>query len=329
MWSSHERVGWACLTVAIACAPQTSGAALGALDRADRVSLAQAVRVIQVLPTEVVAVEHVAQEDVGTPIVAPPPFTEGIFPCSRCHSTEGVREEDGPFFEHQMHWDAGMDCVTCHGEPASRARPEICFQCHPVGTVDVRPAVADYFEAHRGDADELVIPHRWETADVDPDHAGHLAIDISCTQCHGEEPFKRPQPVALMTKCVNCHQRLAAKNDCSTCHTEIRENQHSEIELHHGEGIGGCYDCHDVADRDSLRLASGTTVPFAESYRLCGQCHGTRLRDWRVGLHGKRVGRWDGDHQYLLCVHCHNDPHNPGFPKMEPYAAPPRPEAIR
>ena len=71
-------------------------------------------------------------------------------------------------------------------------------------------------------------------------------------------------------------------------------------------------DCHDFAHRDVLRLASGDTVPFTESYRLCGQCHGDKYRDWRVGVHGKRIGRWDGAKVYFLCVNCHN-PHTPGF----------------
>jgi hypothetical protein len=31
-----------------------------------------------------------------------------------------------------------------------------------------------------------------------------------------------------------------------------------------------------------------------------------------VGVHGKRIGRWDGEKTYLLCVSCHN-PHTPRF----------------
>jgi hypothetical protein len=53
-------------------------------------------------------------------------------------------------------------------------------------------------------------------------------------------------------------------------------------------------------------------VPFTESYRLCGQCHGDKFRDWRAGIHGRRVGDWDGTKTYLLCVSCHN-PHSPSF----------------
>ena len=73
-----------------------------------------------------------------------------------------------------------------------------------------------------------------------------------------------------------------------------------------------CLDCHDNAKRDVLHLSSGDPVPFTESYRLCGQCHGDKYRDWRAGVHGKRIGHWDGEKTYFLCVNCHN-PHAPRF----------------
>jgi len=47
-------------------------------------------------------------------------------------------------------------------------------------------------------------------------------------------------------------------------------------------------------------------VPFTASYELCGQCHGDKYRDWKVGVHGKRTGMWNGKKTYYLCVNCHN-----------------------
>ena len=82
-----------------------------------------------------------------------------------------------------------------------------------------------------------------------------------------------------------------------------------------------CLDCHDANVRDSLRLASGKLLDFKESYKLCGQCHGDKLRDWKVGVHGKRTGEWNGQKQYLLCVHCHN-PHSPRFKMINPEPPP-------
>src|SRR6266545_4897618 len=121
------------------------------------------------------------------------------------------------------------------------------------------------------------------------------------------------------------------------------------------EGIFPCMECHkdqkdptrrELGLHDVLRLASGATVPFTESYRLCGQCHGDKFRDWRAGVHGRRVGMWDGPKTYLLCVSCHN-PHSPAFKgvkeivvdgkltvaptlqKLKPEPRPVRPEELR
>jgi hypothetical protein len=105
------------------------------------------------------------------------------------------------------------------------------------------------------------------------------------------------------------------------------DQYHQEISLNHMPG-GWCFDCHNPDNRDKLRLANGGTVPFEESYRLCGQCHGTVLRDWEVGLHGKRTGMWNGEKQYLLCAHCHW-PHDPVFKPLAPMPAPVRPSAIK
>lgn len=124
---------------------------------------------------------------------------------------------------------------------------------------------------------------------------------------------------------------------CMDCHSELTpnperrnlEDYHQEIELLHGEKTRWCLDCHDERNRDRLRLASGKTIPFEESYILCGQCHGIKLRDWKAGVHGKRTGRWDGkERRYLLCVHCHY-PHQPRFPKIKPLPKPISPEHLR
>lgn len=119
---------------------------------------------------------------------------------------------------------------------------------------------------------------------------------------------------------------------CSQCHKYMKPNEkrrtlteyHTEIILHHAEGQRWCTDCHNLVNRDKLRLVSGELVDFTESYRLCGQCHGDKFRDWKVGVHGKRTGYWNGDKQYLLCVHCHN-PHDPKFKALKPLPPPDRP----
>ncbi len=119
---------------------------------------------------------------------------------------------------------------------------------------------------------------------------------------------------------------------CSMCHVDMETNLerrelvdfHDDIVLKHDEENRWCMACHDAENRDMLHSASGKLIDFSESYKLCGQCHGPKLRDWEVGIHGRRTGQWNGEKQYLLCAHCH-DPHSPKFQKMKPEPSPIRP----
>jgi hypothetical protein len=122
---------------------------------------------------------------------------------------------------------------------------------------------------------------------------------------------------------------------CSDCHLDLEVNterrelvdMHDDIVLNHGPEERWCLDCHDADDRDNLRLVNGSLVGFDESYKLCGQCHGTIFRDWRAGIHGRRRGYWNGAKEYLLCAHCHN-PHAPHFEPMAPLPPPIRPQFL-
>ena len=123
---------------------------------------------------------------------------------------------------------------------------------------------------------------------------------------------------------------------CSSCHAGLKVNRtrrplpdmHADIVLTHDADHRWCLDCHDAENRDMLHLASGERLPFDESYRLCGQCHGEKYRDWRAGVHGRRTGEWNGHKAYLLCANCHN-PHQPRFKPIEPEPAPIRPSGPR
>ncbi len=119
---------------------------------------------------------------------------------------------------------------------------------------------------------------------------------------------------------------------CSDCHAGMEANTtrreltfHEDIKLkNHAEDQRWCLDCHNPDDRDKLRLASGKLIPFEKSYYLCGQCHGTIFRDWKIGVHGRRIGEWNGKKEYLLCAHCHN-PHSPRFRSLKPLPPPAKP----
>jgi len=122
---------------------------------------------------------------------------------------------------------------------------------------------------------------------------------------------------------------------CSDCHSELIPNtkrrvlvdMHDDIIFDHDSANRWCLACHNTYDRDYLILAGGELLGFDESYRLCGQCHGPKYRDWKLGIHGKRTGEWNGKKQYRLCVSCHN-PHSPKIKSLKPMPPPRRPENI-
>ncbi len=137
-------------------------------------------------------------------------------------------------------------------------------------------------------------------------------------------PVPKPPFSPGMFPCTRCHD----KPDDFNPNPRTLTAQHTNIQLVHGSREQWCYDCHNPSNRDKLRLAGGRLVGFDTSYELCGQCHGEKLRDWRYGIHGRRVGCWNGQRQYLLCVNCHN-PHSPKFKSMHPRPRPKRPSEIQ
>jgi len=157
---------------------------------------------------------------------------------------------------------------------------------------------------------------------------GHLAQALDPSQEITTDPAAYPVPPPPFED--------PAYFPCQDCHSErepdltVREleDDHTDIKIQHGHRKRWCFDCHNPADRDYLRLASGELVPFTESYRLCGQCHGDKYRDWRMGVHGRRKGMWNGKKEYLLCAHCHN-PHSPKFKPIEPLPPPTPPADIK
>jgi hypothetical protein len=173
-----------------------------------------------------------------------------------------------------------------------------------------------------------------------------MALFISCSgKISDNELFKVPDEIEknqMTEKATEYAVESPPFSDgifpCSDCHANVNPNPvrrelvewHDDISaiFNHDSENRWCLDCHDLNQRDSLRLASGKLLDFKESYKLCGQCHGEKYRDWKVGVHGKRTGEWSGKKEYLLCVHCHN-PHSPKFQELKPEPPPVRQEEIK
>ena len=116
---------------------------------------------------------------------------------------------------------------------------------------------------------------------------------------------------------------------CSQCHQNWKTNPQPrvlapvhDVGLQHGQGRLWCLVCHDPDNRDQLHTLRGGKVDFNESWRVCGQCHSNRQKDWYYGAHGKRVYSWQGEAERYNCTHCHN-PHRPPFIQRKPQPKPP------
>jgi hypothetical protein len=146
--------------------------------------------------------------------------------------------------------------------------------------------------------------------------AGLHPVNAAYKAGEEEYPVARPPLTPGIFPCSSCHGGM----DPNPKKREVKE-EHTNIRLHHAENLLWCLSCHDTKDRDKLRLVNGDLIDFTESYRLCGECHGTQFRDWKAGIHGKRIGYFNGARTYYLCVNCHN-PHDPKFQPLKPEPPP-------
>jgi hypothetical protein len=150
--------------------------------------------------------------------------------------------------------------------------------------------------------------------------ASGIAATAPTPKGTAEFPVERPPFTPGIFPCSACHEGMAPD-------LKKRElSEHTQVKLQHApEVLTWCLSCHDAKNRDKLHLVNGELIDFTESYRLCGQCHGTNYRDWKAGVHGKRVGHFAGGQRtYFLCVNCHN-PHDPKFKPLKPEPPPFKP----
>ena len=120
--------------------------------------------------------------------------------------------------------------------------------------------------------------------------------------------------------CTQCHQHV----EPSETMREPPPSPHADMTFQHMATVKQCNFCHSGDDRDLLRLVDGTFISFDEGYKVCGQCHAEKYRDWSLNIHGKEIGQWNGPRQKYSCMDCHNA-HDPRFREMRAVAAPPRP----
>jgi len=152
----------------------------------------------------------------------------------------------------------------------------------------------------------------------------------------------RSEKLGMLPLCgVSCHNGVIPptfpKNKNPRTLTMHQNLVLDATKLPHGRGAVWCLDCHHPTQRNKLIDNLGGPISFDQPQQLCGKCHGDILRDWREGIHGKRIGEWasNGTKRWFVCTECHN-PHNvqqgdrnSGFAQHEPERAPMLPKGLK
>lgn len=132
-------------------------------------------------------------------------------------------------FNHSLHInDVGAECTDCHlyvetTMHATIPNITVCADCHEEALTD-SPQEAWLVEQIQSGTR---IP--WRKLYRLPDHVffshrRHTAVgEVECTTCHGDmsartEPPGRPLVPLSMDRCITCHEKVGASNDCISCH---------------------------------------------------------------------------------------------------------------
>lgn len=156
----------------------------------------------------------------------------------------------------------------------------------------------------------------------------------------------RSEKLALMPMCgTACHNGVGPQFNPPTLPKDKKPKPNPTMEamvpdlanLQHGRGRIWCMDCHHNTKRNMLVDHFGDPISFDQPQLLCGKCHGDKLRDWRDGIHGKRIGEFTstGKKRWFTCTECHN-PHNVqdgarnrGFAQLQPEPPPQLPKGMK
>jgi len=146
--------------------------------------------------------------------------------CAACSETPPVSQPIQ--FSHKAHVDKGLPCDGCHPSvrtAASAGMPatSTCMMCHQGAITDS----AEEEKVRQYASDGRPIP--WQRVYELPGHAyfshrRHVAVaQLDCAACHGDvgesvHPLTRAALPISMNRCVDCHAREGAANDCNACH---------------------------------------------------------------------------------------------------------------
>jgi hypothetical protein len=220
-----------------------------------------------------------------------------------------------PAFNHAVHVQASVECADCHAgaessdEPGmpTQAQCKLCHQGIDAGKPPEKQASVLFVEGG------IRTSHVSQLGpEVVFSHASHVGRGQECGSCHKaiEQSTRIDAGVRVdMDACTACHASKGAKNDCATCHREIRATTAPESHAQawtklHGQAVrwpGG-----EMADRCSL----------CHTESKCTTCHMEQAPEshnnfWRIKGHGV-AAEMDRQgcavcHRSDSCQRCHAD----------------------
>jgi hypothetical protein len=231
-------------------------------------------------------------------------------------------------------------------------RPWAAEDARPAAANEAKLAIAD--EAKPAKADEPK-PSAAAPKAQTPAEADAALEALMKARPDGKGVTDRGQRLAdAPTFIVTPRKEKLAKYPCTKCHDNsfvdrrVRPmvEDHRDLVFDHGGGRFWCYEaCHSGRNIDALVSLRGRPIDYDASYKVCGQCHAQREKDWHFGGHGKRAGAWNAARDIPLtaaellvtererigtwrngrvllnCTACH-DPHSPSIKPFTPSPPP-------
>lgn len=135
-----------------------------------------------------------------------------------------------PFeFSHKRHFEAEIDCLTCHEKAADEPHATLpllkgCMKCHKEKQGDTpEEGVLLQYAARKEEPPWVQVNH--VAGHVYFSHRAHVGFaEMECDVCHGdmkkvEHVLTRSNTEHLtMRACIACHAKQGASNDCVVCH---------------------------------------------------------------------------------------------------------------
>ncbi|MBC8258768.1 MAG: hypothetical protein H8E38_07125 [SAR324 cluster bacterium] len=198
------------------------------------------------------------------------------------------------------------------------------FSGQTASATKVSDAAANTAEDNTESADETkIVEEETESESDDSDEEDGDSSDVVFEKLLSYEKYApkfsiKPRKEAELENfpCMDCHE-----DEETNYNIRLLEEDHEDYKLEHGAERFWCLTCHQADNRDYLRSLKNNAIDFDQSYRLCGQCHFQRQKDWFFGAHGKRIGNWSGERKLYLCTECH-DPHSPSIKPLKPNPPP-------